>query len=155
MLSGLTATWTSAMRSTNKKVGCIYEQAFFVEALRHGLDVFQPVGDYLPVDCLTMNGAGKVFKVQIKGSSKVMVDPKRDVIGRYKVVTSSGQYAKTPIDCTKVDIVACYCAADNAWYLIPCMEIDSAKTISLAPHNPKSKGKHEKYREAWEIFKTT
>lgn len=143
------------MRSTNKKVGCIYEQAFFVEALRHGLDVFEPIGDYLPVDCLTMNAAGKVFKVQIKGSAKVIINGKRDVIGRYKVITSTGQYAKKPIDCTKVDIVACYCAADNAWYLIPCLEIDSAKTISLAPNNPNSRGKHEKYREAWEIFKTT
>lgn len=148
----LTSPW---MTSKNKKVGYIYEQAFFTEALRHDLDVFTPLGDYLPVDCLVQNMAGRIYKIQIKGSSKPSVCRRKDgTFGRYKISTSYGRTHRTSIDCTKVDVVACFCAKIGVWYLIPCLDINNAITISLSPDNPDSKGKHEKYLENWDIFKT-
>ena len=57
-----------------KRKGNIYEQIFFTEALSHNLEIFTPLGDYLPQDCLVMNQAGKVFKVQIKGTEDKVAD---------------------------------------------------------------------------------
>ena len=138
-------TWISAMK--NRKEGHIYEQAFFTQALRKNLEVFIPLGDYLPQDCLIMNQAGKVFKVQIKGSKVER--------NRYKISSSSGSGTKRSLDCTKVDILAAYCVEPDVFYLIPCMELDGSLTIGLCPQNPNSKAKFEKFKDNWSVFKTT
>ena len=145
------ATWTSKM---TKRLGYIYEQEFFTRALRQGLEVFTPLGDHLPVDCMIVNSAGKKFNVQIKGSGKASPSERKNGCQRYKFSTTTGRSVKQPLDCTKVDVVAIYCADIDTWYLIPCMALDGALTVAVYPHNPNSKAKHEKYRENWEIFKT-
>ena len=73
-----------------KNKGTLYEQTFFTEALAHDLDVFTPLGDYLPQDCLVMNQAGKIFRVQIKGTEKKVKDPANKGLGRYMITTSFG-----------------------------------------------------------------
>jgi hypothetical protein len=138
-----------------KRDGNLYEQIFFAEALKHGLEVFPPLGDYLPIDCLVMNSAGRVFKVQIKGTSKVTICPKNKGSGRYKITASCGSLKKQPLDCTKVDVLAAFIEDLELWYLIPCMSLDNALTLGLYPNIPDSKGKHEKFRENWDLFKTT
>ena len=142
------------MTKNTKRKGYIYEQIFFTEALKNGLEVFCPLGDHLPVDCIVVNSAGRKFNVQIKGSEKSSVSERKNGCARYKFSTTTGRVVKYPLDCTKVDVVAILCADIDAWYLIPCLAIDGALTVAVYPHNPNSKGKHEKYREAWEIFKT-
>jgi hypothetical protein len=137
-----------------KRRGSLYEQTFFTEALARNLEVFTPLGDYLPQDCLVMNQAGKIFKVQIKGTKDKVFDKPNKGQGRYMVTTASGTSKKMTIDCTKVDILAAYIEAIPTWYIIPCLEINQAVRISLYAHNPSSKAKHEKYREAWDLFKT-
>jgi hypothetical protein len=137
-----------------KRLGYIYEQEFFTRALRQGLEVFTPLGDHLPVDCMIVNSAGKKFNVQIKGSGKASFSGRKNGCNRYKFSTTTGRSVKQPLDCTKVDVVAIYCADIDTWYLLPCMAIDGALTVAVYPHNPNSKAKHEKYRENWEIFKT-
>lgn len=137
-----------------KRRGSLYEQTFFTEALARNLEVFTPLGDYLPQDCLVMNQAGKIFKVQIKGTRDKVIDKANKGLGRYMVTTASGTSKKMTIDCTKVDILAAYVEAIPTWYIIPCLEINQALRISLYAHNPSSKAKHEKYREAWDLFKT-
>jgi len=137
-----------------KRLGYIYEQAFFTEALRQGLEVFVPLGDHLPVDCIVVNSAGKKFNVQIKGSQKASPVEKNNGCSRYKFSTTTGRTVKHPLDCTKVDVVAIFCSDIDTWYLIPCMALDGALTVAVYPNNPNSKAKHEKYREAWELFKT-
>ena len=151
MLWSLSPTSTSEM---TKRLGYIYEQTFFAEALKHGLEVFCPLGDYLPVDCIVVNSAGKKFNVQIKGSSKASPAEKNNGCTRYKFSVTTGRSVKQPLDCTKVDVVAIYCADIDTWYLIPCMALDGVLTAAVYPNNPNSKAKHEKYRENWEIFKT-
>ena len=137
-----------------KRLGYIYEQEFFTRALRQGLEVFTPLGDHLPVDCMIVNSAGKKFNVQIKGSGKASPSERKNGCQRYKFSTTTGRSVKQPLDCTKVAVVAIYCADIDTWYLIPCMALDGALTVAVYPHNPNSKAKHEKYRENWEIFKT-
>ena len=149
-LSSLIATWTSM-----KFKGNLYGQIFFTEALRHGLEVFPPLGDYLPIDCLVMNSAGRVFKIQIKGTTRPIFCEKNKGVGRYKITSCSGRIKKNPLDCTKVDILAAYIEDLKFWYLIPCMALDSATTIGLYPHIADSKAKHEKFKENWNLFKLT
>ena len=100
-----------------KRLGYIYEQAFFTEALRHGLEVFVPLGDHLPVDCIVVNSAGKKFNVQIKGSPKASPVEKNNGCKRYKFSTTTGRAVKHPLDCTKVDVVGIFCADIETWYL--------------------------------------
>ena len=137
-----------------KRKGNLYEQKFFSEALEQGLEVFVPLGDYLPQDCLLMNPAGKVFKVQIKGTEGKSKED-RTGLGRYMVTTSRGSGDKETIDCTKVDVLVAYVDELNTFYNIPCMELDGAKRISVYPHNPESKAKHEKYKDNWKVFKVS
>jgi len=136
-----------------KSKGTLYEQTFFAEALSRNLHVFSPIGDYLPVDCLIMNDAGKVFKVQIKGTENKTQDPQRTGLGRYMITTATGATKKQSIDPSKVDVLAAYVQKVKAWYIIPILSIDSALRISLYPHNPKSKAKHERFLEDWDYFK--
>jgi len=133
----------------SKRLGYIYEQDFFAKALRHGLEVFVPLGDYLPQDCIVVNAAGKKFNVQIKGTEMA-----REPVKRYKFTCTTGRVSKKPLDCTKVDVLAALCDDIGVWYLIPCLAIDSAVTIGVYPHIANSKAKHEKFKENWEIFKT-
>jgi hypothetical protein len=136
-----------------KSKGTLYEQTFFTEALSRNLHVFSPIGDYLPVDCLIMNDAGKVFKVQIKGTENKTQDPQRTGLGRYMITTATGATKKQSIDPSKVDVLAAYVQKVKTWYIIPILSIDSALRISLYPHNPKSKAKHERFLEDWDYFK--
>ena len=136
-----------------KNKGTLYEQIFFHEALARNYEVFTPLGDYLPQDCLVMNQAGKIYKVQIKGTADKVADKSRGGMGRYMITTSAGAGCKKTIDPSKVDILAAYVAAVPTWYIIPILSIDSAIRIALYPHNPASKAKHEKYREDWDCFK--
>jgi hypothetical protein len=137
-----------------KRKGNLYEQIFFTEALSRNLEVFTPLGDYLPQDCLVMNKAGKIFKIQIKGTKDKVFDKANGGQGRYMITTATGTSKKMTIDCTKVDLLAAYIEAIPTWYIIPCLEINQAIRISLYAHNPLSKAKHEKYREAWDLFKS-
>ena len=91
-----------------KRKGSLYEQTFFTEALARNLEVFTPLGDYLPQDCLVMNQAGKIFKVQIKGTKDKQFDKANKGLGRYMITTSTGRIKKETLDCTKVDILAAY-----------------------------------------------
>jgi len=150
----LSLTWTSMMTKNTRRKGYIWEQVFFTEALKHGLEVFTPLGDYLPQDCIVVNSAGKKFNVQIKGSSVLKICKKNKGMGRYQVNCTSGSTGLNAIDCTKVDVVAVYCADIDLWYLIPCMALDGSTVVGLYPHNPESKAKHEKYKDGWDIFKT-
>lgn len=135
-----------------KKKGSLYEQIFFTEALSRNLEVFTPLGDYLPQDCLVMNQAGKCYKVQIKGTEDKVNDKSRGGLGRYMITTATGTNAKQTIDPTKVDVLAAYIQNIPTWYVIPTLAIGGAIRISLYPHNLNSKAKHEKYREGWDIF---
>lgn len=136
-----------------KRKGSLYEQKYFASALEAGLEVFTPLGDYLPQDCLVMNSAGRIFKIQIKGTESKTKDPNRKGVGRYQITTASGCAGKMSIDCTKVDIVVAYIEELDTFYHIPCIEIDGAKRISLYPHILNSKAKHERFKNNWSCYK--
>ena len=134
----------------NKNFGAAVEQLFYGRAMMKGLDVFVPAGDYLPQDCMVVNAAGKIYRVQIKGTdiqSASEVDRKSN---RWRITAQCSK--RLPLDCSKVDIMAAYVKPYDVWYIIPCMQL-SSKCVWLYPDNPKSRNKYEKYREDWDLFK--
>lgn len=137
----------------NKALGTVYEYKFFSKILELGYDLFTPAGDNLPIDCIVQNGAGKLYKVQVKGTSSENREGGRNVKSkRYKVLAATGQSSKMSIDCTKVDILAAYVEPVDTWYIIPCLEI-SAKSVWFYPHIENSKAMTERYKEQWDLFK--
>ena len=137
----------------NKALGTVYEYKFFSKILELGYDLFTPAGDNLPIDCIVQNGAGKLYKVQVKGTaSENREGGHRTGKKRYKVLAATGQSSKMSIDCTKVDILAAYVEPVDTWYIIPCLEI-SAKSVWFYPHIENSKAMTERYKEQWDLFK--
>ena len=139
------------MSRTHKRKSVSYEYQFFTRALEEDLDVFIPAGDYLHQDCLVMNGAGRVFKVQIKGTASAITENRSTP--RYKIQACTGSANKVPIDCTKVDIVVAYIAPRNVFYVVPCLELAHTVGPWFYPDSQESKGKYEIYRENWGLFK--
>jgi hypothetical protein len=136
----------------NKTAGTMYEYKFFSKILEKGYDLFIPAGDNLPIDCIVQNGAGKLYKVQIKGTASENREGGRTGKKRYKVLAATGQSSKTSIDCTKVDILAAYVEPVNTWYIIPCLEI-GAKSVWFYPHIENSRSMTERFKEEWDLFK--
>jgi len=136
----------------NKTAGTVYEFKFFSKILELGYDWFMPAGDNLPLDCIVQNGAGKLYKVQIKGTASENREGGRTGKKRYKVLAATGQSSKMSIDCTKVDILAAYVEPVDTWYIIPCLEI-GAKSVWFYPHIENSKSMTERYKEQWDLFK--
>jgi len=128
-----------------KRQGTIYEAKFAVKALEYGLDPHPCPGEYLAHDFLVTNSAGEVYKTQVKGTAYMETK-------RYKVLATTGNKVKTPIDCTKVDLLAAYVEPCDSWYIIPCMQL-SCKTVWLYPDNPNSIAQYERYQEKWNLFK--
>lgn len=135
----------------NKKKGSVWEYGFFAEAMKRGYDVFIPAGDHLPIDCVVQNSAGQLLKVQVKGTTRNCPDKRN--FARYKVLAGTGSSSKSPLDCTKVDILAVYVACLDVWYIIPCMALDGKVGLWFYPDNQKSKAKYETYKEAWDCLK--
>jgi hypothetical protein len=113
-----------------------------------GLDVFVPLGDYLPQDCLISNAAGKFYRVQIKGTDCSRL--RSSNTERWRITAQC--HGKEPLDCTKVDVMAAYVLPMDTWYIVPCLEI-SSRCVWLYPSNEKSKAMYEKYKEDWDYFK--
>jgi len=137
--------------NSNKKDGFRYEMNFFNEALKRGLDVFIPAGDYLPQDCIIQNSEGKIYKVQVKGTNTSVQEKKVKKIPRYRLSTGKGTKGKTVIDCNDCDILVGYVAPLDTLYLIPCQEILGVSTW-LYPDDPKTKSRLEKFRDNWSVF---
>lgn len=136
----------------NKSAGTVYEFKFFSKILELGYDLFIPAGDNLPIDCIVQNGAGKLYKVQIKGTNSENREGGRTAKKRYKVLAATGKSSKMSIDCTKVDILAAYVDPVDTWYIIPCLEI-GAKSVWFYPHIENSRSMTERFKEEWDLFK--
>lgn len=134
----------------NKRNGSVYEYQFFARAMSLGFEVFVPAGDHLPQDCHVVNEAGRIFKVQIKGTRAPVVYGK--TTSRFRLSTGKGVGSKISIDCADVDVVVGYVSPVDAFYIIPCEKLTGVSTW-VYPNDPKTgKYKFEKYREYWDAF---
>jgi|TARA_Y100001970_G_scaffold112626_2_gene140530 hypothetical protein len=133
--------------STNaKRRGSQYEAAFVTQALKRGLDVLEPYGDYMPYDVMVQNDEGRIQRVQVKGTSANIKNKPG-----YKVIAASGNSQKRPIKGEEVDVLAAYVEPEDCWYLIPIRKIEGGVSVYLNP-NTKLNGRYEVWKEAWNVF---
>ena len=63
-----------------------------------------------------------------------------------------GKWPSRPFNWRDYDVLAFYVIPCQAWYLIPTTAIHSSPwAITFYPHIHNSKGRYEKYREAWHL----
>jgi hypothetical protein len=140
----------------SKQRGTYYEHCFLLECLERNLHPHPSIGDYLPHDIIVQNEAGRLFRVQIKGTEKLVTDKRSAVVnpvkGRYRITASYGRNKREPIDCKLVDVLAAYVSDQNIFYNIPCTDL-SGRCVWLNPDHTKSKARYEKYKNNWDVFK--
>jgi hypothetical protein len=132
-----------------KQAGTLYEQLFIAESIRRGLQPHVPIGDYLPHDIVVYGEDGVCHRVQVKGTHTHVYDRKYNKSPRYRITAATGR-DKKKINCEDVDILACYLANWDIWYIIPCIDITSA-CVWLYPTG--KGGQYEKYKNNWRLFK--
>ena len=129
-----------------KRRGSQYESAFVTQALKRGLDILEPYGDYMPYDVMVQNADGRIQRVQVKGTSaRIKGKP------GFKIIAASGNTAKTPLNPDEVDVLAAYVEPEDTWYLIPVVKLTGNVSVYLNP-NTKLNGRYEVWKEAWNVF---
>ena len=129
-----------------KRRGSQYEAAFATQALKRGLDILEPYGDYMPYDLMVQNGDGRILRVQVKGTGNQIKNKPG-----YKVIAASGNATKTPINPDEVDVLAAYVEPEDTWYVIPVVKLKGNVSVYLNP-NTKRNGRYEVWKEAWNVF---
>ena len=129
-----------------KRRGRQYEAAFATQALKRGLDILEPYGDYMPYDVMVQNGDGRILRVQVKGTGNQIKNKPG-----YKVIAATGNSTKTPINPDEVDVLAAYVEPEDTWYVIPVVKLKGNVSVYLNP-NTKRNGRYEVWKEAWNVF---
>ena len=80
------------MMSNMKRRGSQYEAAFVTQALKRGLDILEPYGDYMPYDVMVQNADGRIQRIQVKGTNS----PIKGKPG-YKILAASGNIKKVAL----------------------------------------------------------
>jgi hypothetical protein len=133
-----------------RKQGTYYETLFVAEAMKQGLDVFLPVGDYSIVDALVQNPAGKHFRVQVKGTNVAHRKTETNN-GHYRIVLGKGAEHRE-IPATEIDMLVAYIEPVNCWYLIPMVKAAGRKSYRFYPEVPTSTSQWTKYKDNWDVF---
>jgi hypothetical protein len=134
------------MTSNMKRRGSQYEAAFVTQALKRGLDILEPYGDYMPYDVMVQNADGRIQRIQVKGTNS----PIKGKPG-YKILAASGNIKKVALSPEKVDVLAAYVEPEDTWYLIPVVKLNGNMSVYLNP-NTKLNGRFEVWKDAWNVF---
>jgi len=150
---------------SRKVLGEQAECAFVAVAMRRGLIVSKPYGDSAPYDFIVQRRQtsdlrrqhktradrrgrrgkqrpqARLWRVQVKSTS---------TFNRWYNYQISSSHCGGPYRPDEIDFLAAWVPPLDVWYIIPIQEIKAASTASLFPHVPHSRGKYERYREAWE-----
>ncbi len=117
------------------------EAAFLSKALSLGFTVLRPFCGGHRFDFAILS-AGRVHRIQVKStwgphSARAYV---------FGTATHGHLYRAC-----EVDFLAGYVVPEEVWYIIPIGKI-SHSAVHVFPHNPSSRGKFERYREAWHLL---
>jgi len=128
-----------------KRRGQVAELAFMHKAADLGFAVTKPYGDDEPYDFILDSGR-RLWRVQVKSTESVVRDRNRYYIqpGHCNAAHGRKNYTTDEIDFLVAYVVPC-----QAWYVIPASQLGSRASIQLYPENPASRGRFERYREAW------
>jgi hypothetical protein len=130
----------------NKREGSYYEQLFAAEALKRGLAVSWPVGDYLGFDAIV--GEGKTLaRIQIKGTKGTKGErPVSYAFHFGRGVHKRGKWA--------FDFLAGRVEHPDygCWYIVPKSELTGLGSVKVFPQIPRSKSRWQPFRNAWQIL---
>ena len=129
-----------------KREGTSHEARFKSEALKRGLDVLVPEGDYLPYDCMVVNGEGTKIRVQVKGTSYRAKGSKA-----HRLLAGCGK-TKAALDPGQVAVLAAYVVPADVFYHIPIRRLEGARSLYLSPSFSDSRAKYEVWKDAWSVY---
>lgn len=136
------------LRPRNPKLaGERAECAFLHAALDRGFIVAKPWGDSYSYDFIVDSGPAhgrrkrKLSLVQVRSVG---------VKGGwgYRIKTAHHR-DHAPMTTADADLIAALVVPFGAWYIIPMSAVPPGKMIILYPHNKHSRGRYEKFRDAW------
>lgn len=132
--------------------GAMFENLFASEAFRRGLDVSRPDHHSIPFDLIVSNQDGKLFRVQVKGTSS-----KRDSgFGFSTASRNSGQKERKAMKRRNLDVFVgiVELPGERIFYIIPSEEIEKGRTTLRVFPKYNSKAKYERFRNAWSVFES-
>ena len=119
---------------------------FAVEALKRSLHISDPKGDYMPYDFILDNGKD-LHRVQVKGTRSSQVSGWKITVGKGNSLGKKAPYPKDSYDFLAAVVMN---EGSSIWYIIP-EKLITTITIKLFC-DPRSKGKWEKYKHAWDLI---
>ena len=119
------------------------EISFMKKAMGLGFTISQPYGDSRLFSFLLLVSGRRVLRIQVKSCWKMCK-------GYYPLNTHCAYRRR--YRSRDVDFVVGYVVPENAWYVIPVSKI-TGTTSALFPHKPRSRGRYEKYRDAWHLLR--
>ncbi|MGA9977376.1 MAG: group I intron-associated PD-(D/E)XK endonuclease [Candidatus Sulfotelmatobacter sp.] len=135
-----------AAKLTPKQLGEIAEAEFIAKVVELGFVVAKPWGDSEPYDFIVNRGRN-FWRVQVKSAHVVGEDGTCSFRAHNREQKSyTGE---------EIDALVAYARPDGAWYVFPVRVIEGLRSLKLYPGSRKKRSKHEKWREAWEIFRRT
>jgi len=127
-----------------KSKGEYAEAAFLTTAIGLGFTVCRPFGDNHRFDYLVLAPGSPILRVQVKSCwTRVNNAHYLNTQG-----TFHRRYSRR--DC---DFIVGYVVPEDAWYVIPIGAIRSRMAV-VFPHIPHSRGRFERFREAWPLLRT-
>jgi hypothetical protein len=120
--------------------GNLAEIKFLLLCTEKGHIVSKPIMDGCNYDFI-VDRAGIVSRVQVKSTNCFAPQGNCYVVNINHGNKSEKRYSKS-----SVDEIAVYVFDYDAWYLIPVVGDNFTTYMRVAPNNPLSKGKYEKFR---------
>jgi PD-(D/E)XK nuclease superfamily protein len=126
---------------TKKDKGYLAEMAFATKAMSLGFNVCKPMGETPGFDFILESGRA-VYKVQVKSGWM-------EWHGGYPVKISN---AHRNYRADETDFIIIYIVPEDAWYVMPVAAAAPARMASFFPHVTNSRGRLEKFRDAWQLL---
>ena len=117
------------------------ELAFMQRAISLGFGVAKPWGDSDRYD-FVLNCGNLFWRVQVKSTE-------RFAESRYRV---KGGGSHSDYQLGEIDFLVAYIVPVDIWYVVPIAAVVAHKSLRFYP-SPGSKGRLEKYRQAWRLFR--
>jgi hypothetical protein len=130
-------------KGTFKQRGELAEMRFMLKAAGLGFGVAKPWGDSERYDFALDTGNGFV-RVQVKSTYVARTQS-------YAVNAKGSQNKAYTTE--QIDFLVAYIVAEDAWYVVPVGAFAPCKVLKFYPSVCKSRGRYEKYREAWDLMK--
>jgi hypothetical protein len=129
-----------------KRRGEWAEIKFMLRATECGLTVYKPYGDSARFD-FVVGSRGPQYRVQVR-STRIFTNS-RAYVTRFTWGDPPRRYSRLDFDFIAVYVVPC-----DIWYVIPISAIRPAPLyLCLYPHIRRSRGRFERFREAWSLLK--